>query len=47
MKCVFNLPCETLRLGRTNAFFLWGEKSLVNAYFNTAKNLGVEIFYEI
>lgn len=47
MKCVFNLPCETLRLGRMNAFFLGGGKSLVNAYFNAAKNLEVEIFYEI
>ncbi|HED6149389.1 TPA: FAD-dependent tricarballylate dehydrogenase TcuA, partial [Campylobacter coli] len=36
----------TLHLGRTNAFFLGGGKSLVNAYFNTAQNLGVEIFYE-
>ncbi|AXL46616.1 tricarballylate dehydrogenase [Campylobacter jejuni] len=36
----------TLHLGRTNAFFLGGGKSLVNAYFNAAKNLGVEIFYE-
>lgn len=36
----------TLHLGRTNAFFLGGGKSLVNAYFNAAKNLEVEIFYE-
>ena len=36
----------TLHLGRTNAFFLGGGKSLVNAYFTTAKKLGIEIFYE-
>lgn len=36
----------TLHLGRTNAFFLGGGKSLVNAYYNVAQNLGVEIFYE-
>ncbi len=36
----------TLHLGRTNAFFLGGGKSLVNAYYNAAQNLGVEIFYE-
>ena len=36
----------TLHLGRTNAFFLGGGKSLVNAYFAAAKRLGVEIFYE-
>ncbi|MCX2717438.1 FAD-dependent tricarballylate dehydrogenase TcuA [Helicobacter sp. MIT 21-1697] len=36
----------TLHLGRTNAFFLGGGKSLVNAYFHCASTLGVEIFYE-
>ncbi|MCX2683270.1 FAD-dependent tricarballylate dehydrogenase TcuA [Campylobacter sp. MIT 21-1685] len=36
----------TLHLGRTNAFFLGGGKSLVNAYFTAAHNLGVQIFYE-
>lgn len=36
----------TLHLGRTNAFFLGGGKSLVNAYYFTAQKLGVEIFYE-
>ncbi|MGX3044128.1 FAD-dependent tricarballylate dehydrogenase TcuA [Helicobacter sp. T3_23-1056] len=36
----------TLHLGRTNAFFLGGGKSLVNAYYHTAENLGIEIFYE-
>ncbi|WP_297192055.1 FAD-dependent tricarballylate dehydrogenase TcuA [uncultured Campylobacter sp.] len=36
----------TLHLGRTNAFFLGGGKSLVNAYFNSAKELGIDIYYE-
>ena len=36
----------TLSLGRTNAFFLGGGKALVNAYYRTAKNLGVEVLYE-
>lgn len=36
----------TLSLGRTNAFFLGGGKALVNAYYNTAEDLGVTIFYE-
>ncbi len=36
----------TLHLGRTNAFFLGGGKSLVNAYYAAAEKLGVEIFYE-
>ena len=36
----------TLHLGRTNAFFLGGGKSLVNAYFHCANELGIEIFYE-
>lgn len=36
----------TLHLGRTNAFFLGGGKSLVNAYFHRIKKLGVQIFYE-
>lgn len=36
----------TLHLGRTNAFFLGGGKSLVNAYFHSALKLGVDIFYE-
>ena len=36
----------TLHLGRTNAFFLGGGKSLVNAYFNSAKDLGIDIYYE-
>lgn len=36
----------TLHLGRTNAFFLGGGKSLVNAYFHCAERLGIDIFYE-
>ena len=36
----------TLHLSRTNAFFLGGGKALVNAYCNTAADLGVKIAYE-
>ncbi len=36
----------TLSLSRTNAFFLGGGKALVNAYYNTAADLGVKIAYE-
>ncbi len=36
----------TLSLARTNAFFLGGGKSLVNAYYRTAESLGVEVCYE-
>ena len=36
----------TLSLARTNAFFLGGGKSLVNAYYRTAENLGVQVKYE-
>lgn len=36
----------TLSLSRTNAFFLGGGKALVNAYYNTATDLGVTILYE-
>ncbi|MFC7704207.1 FAD-dependent tricarballylate dehydrogenase TcuA [Plastorhodobacter daqingensis] len=36
----------TLSLSRTNAFFLGGGKSLVNAYYNTAADLGVRVVYE-
>lgn len=36
----------TLSLGRTNAFFMGGGKGLVNAYYRTAKKLGVEVLYE-
>lgn len=36
----------TLSLSRTNAFFLGGEKALVNAYYNAAKERGVTVAYE-
>ena len=36
----------TLSLARTNAFFLGGGKSLVNAYYRTAEKLGVDVRYE-
>ncbi|WP_435259357.1 FAD-dependent tricarballylate dehydrogenase TcuA [Thioclava sp. FR2] len=36
----------TLSLSRTNAFFLGGGKALVNAYYNTAADLGVKVAYE-
>jgi tricarballylate dehydrogenase len=36
----------TLHLARTNAFFLGGGKAMVNAYYDTARRLGVEIAYE-
>lgn len=36
----------TLSLARTNAFFMGGGKSLVNAYYRTAQDLGVEVRYE-
>ena len=36
----------TLHLSRTNAFFMGGGKALVNAYYRSAENLGVEIRYE-
>lgn len=36
----------TLSLSRTNAFFLGGGKALVNAYYNTAEDLGVQVHYD-
>ncbi|MEM7240811.1 MAG: FAD-dependent tricarballylate dehydrogenase TcuA [Pseudomonadota bacterium] len=36
----------TLSLSRTNAFFLGGGKSLVNAYYRTAESLGVDVLYD-
>jgi len=36
----------TLSLSRTNAFFLGGGKALVNAYYNTAQDLGASVHYE-
>jgi len=35
-----------LHVARTNAFFMGGGKALVNAYYRSAENLGVEIRYE-
>lgn len=35
----------TLSLSRTNAFFLGGGKALVNAYYRTARSLGVDVLY--
>ncbi len=36
----------TLSLGRTNSFFLGGGRSMLNALYLTAENLGVAIEYE-
>ncbi len=36
----------TLNLSRTNAFFLGGGKALVNAYYLTAEERGVDILYD-
>lgn len=36
----------TLSLGRTNAFFLGGGKTLLNALYHTAEDLGVAVCYE-
>lgn len=36
----------TLSLSRTNAFFLGGGKSLVNAYYNACEDLGITVLYE-
>ena len=36
----------TLSLARTNAFFLGGGKALINAYYQVARTLGVEIAYD-
>ena len=35
-----------LHVARTNAFFMGGGTALVNAYFRSAENLGVQIHYE-
>jgi tricarballylate dehydrogenase len=37
----------TLHLSRTNAFFLGGGKALLNAYYRSAENLGVDIRYQM
>jgi tricarballylate dehydrogenase len=36
----------TLHLSRTNAFFMGGGKALVNAYYRSAENRGVDIRYD-
>ena len=36
----------TLSLGRTNAFFLGGGRSMLNALYLTAERLGVEVHYD-
>jgi len=36
----------TLSLAQTNAFFMGGGKSLVNAYYRRAKSLGVDVLYQ-
>src|ERR1700730_336011 len=38
--------CGTLRLGRTNSFFLGGGRAMLNALYLTAEQLGVEILYD-
>jgi len=42
----FQAPLSgTLNLSRTNAFFMGGGKALINAYYRSAENLGIEIRY--
>jgi tricarballylate dehydrogenase len=36
----------TLHLSRTNAFFMGGGKALMNAYYRSAEQLGIEVRYE-
>jgi tricarballylate dehydrogenase len=36
----------TLSLGRTNAFFLGGGRSMLNALYRTAEDLGVDVVYD-
>jgi tricarballylate dehydrogenase len=36
----------TLHLGRTNRWFLGGGKALINSYYATAREFGVEIMYD-
>lgn len=36
----------TLSLGRTNSFFLGGGRSMLNALYQTAERLGVEVLYD-
>ncbi len=45
--CRFQPPLKgTLNLSRTNAFFLGGGKALMNAYYRTAIEMGIEIAYD-
>lgn len=45
--CRFQAPLRgTLHLSRTNAFFLGGGKTLLNAYYHTAQQRGVRIAYQ-
>ncbi|HXJ80687.1 MAG TPA: FAD-dependent tricarballylate dehydrogenase TcuA [Candidatus Methylomirabilis sp.] len=37
---------STLHLGRTNLFFLGGGKAMVNAYYDTACRMGIQVAYE-
>lgn len=36
----------TLSLGRTNSFFLGGGRSMLNALYRTAEDIGVDVLYE-
>jgi len=36
----------TLNLSRTNAFYLGGGKALVNAYYDSAERMGIDILYD-
>lgn len=36
----------TLGLGRTNSFFLGGGRAMLNALYNTAERIGVDVLYE-
>jgi tricarballylate dehydrogenase len=36
----------TLHLGRTNRFFLGGGKALINTYYQTAHDMGIQVEYE-
>ena len=36
----------TLSLGRTNSFFLGGGRAMLNALYQTAERLGIEILYD-
>jgi tricarballylate dehydrogenase len=45
--CKFQPPLSgTLHLSRTNAFFLGGGRALMNGYYATAAELGVQIAYD-